>query len=786
MHDTINWLMGLPRVTYLSGNGSNYTQVNKTSYYSATGAYKSLPKYEYSLGRWVKRYITYYTSGTQSGLLKSEQLNDINRITDYFDYKRGTPLQIQRSQPHSTSKQHAYQVIDNKGWVTIQTDFNGGCINYGYNNIGWIEKVDPCNSKWSETNISYTFTSGNDGYRHVASGMLKKTISKGNYRNITYYDGLLRPHLTREYDTARVSDTQRFNRTEYDAYNRPTYQSQLSSSSGTSYGVTTSYDGLGRVNVVNDNTTSGSLSYSYLANNTVRVNNNRGYNTTTTYLAYGSPSQSQPTTIASPQSVTTTTAYNLFGNPTSISQGGLTEYRVYDSYQQLCKIVRADIGNQAFSFNEIGLLNWSAHGSSVDSSTSSCDSSIAASQKTTYSYDNHGNVRTVSFGDGTPTKTYTYDRNDNLKKLTFNGVNQDYTYNDLNDIKTERLRVDSIDWTIEHKYDSSNNVNALEYSGGGNLTYQPNALGQSTRIGSFANSVKFHPNGLLKSFNHQNGCTNTLSLYNSGMPNVQRSLCRNINAVYNQYHWDANGNLTFWDDKQSNSYDLRLSYDQLDRMDNIRKANNTLIGDMHYDTMGNITKFDSVVGGAINYHYNSNKQLTSTSGYKSYNFDYDDRGNVIGNGTHSFTYNLANNMIEADSSYYVYDGHGKRVKTVDSTGTRYSMYLLDGRLIQEMIDGNRREYYYLNSQLVAQQDAESKTYVHPDGLGSTAAKSNASHAVIERNHYAPYGNAWGSAPDNEIGYTGHKYDTDIGLTYMQARYYDPVIGRFYSNDPVGA
>jgi RHS repeat-associated protein len=39
---------------------------------------------------------------------------------------------------------------------------------------------------------------------------------------------------------------------------------------------------------------------------------------------------------------------------------------------------------------------------------------------------------------------------------------------------------------------------------------------------------------------------------------------------------------------------------------------------------------------------------------------------------------------------------------------------------------------------------------------------------------------------DDVGYTGHKFDTDIGLSYMQARYYDPVIGRFYSNDPVGA
>lgn len=35
------------------------------------------------------------------------------------------------------------------------------------------------------------------------------------------------------------------------------------------------------------------------------------------------------------------------------------------------------------------------------------------------------------------------------------------------------------------------------------------------------------------------------------------------------------------------------------------------------------------------------------------------------------------------------------------------------------------------------------------------------------------------------GYTGHVEDNDLQLTYMQQRYYDPLIGRFYSNDPVG-
>jgi RHS repeat-associated protein len=36
----------------------------------------------------------------------------------------------------------------------------------------------------------------------------------------------------------------------------------------------------------------------------------------------------------------------------------------------------------------------------------------------------------------------------------------------------------------------------------------------------------------------------------------------------------------------------------------------------------------------------------------------------------------------------------------------------------------------------------------------------------------------------KVGYTGHADDAESGLTYAQARYYDPVVGRFLSPDPV--
>ncbi|MBU2112696.1 MAG: RHS repeat-associated core domain-containing protein [Gammaproteobacteria bacterium] len=66
-----------------------------------------------------------------------------------------------------------------------------------------------------------------------------------------------------------------------------------------------------------------------------------------------------------------------------------------------------------------------------------------------------------------------------------------------------------------------------------------------------------------------------------------------------------------------------------------------------------------------------------------------------------------------------------------------------------MTDGDKgpTEYFYLGSKLIAKENQVATTEDTP-------------------------------------GYTGHLEDDDLQLTYMQARYYDPIIGRFYSNDPV--
>ncbi|MEE9322074.1 MAG: RHS repeat-associated core domain-containing protein [Granulosicoccus sp.] len=99
----------------------------------------------------------------------------------------------------------------------------------------------------------------------------------------------------------------------------------------------------------------------------------------------------------------------------------------------------------------------------------------------------------------------------------------------------------------------------------------------------------------------------------------------------------------------------------------------------------------------------------------------------------------------------------------------------------------------------AATDNETTVFYHNDLLGSPKAVTDEKGRVLWFENSRPFGNSTGrrasdgralgdnaiEAAETRIGYTGHTQDTGTGLVYMKARYYDPVIGRFYSNDPVG-
>lgn len=86
------------------------------------------------------------------------------------------------------------------------------------------------------------------------------------------------------------------------------------------------------------------------------------------------------------------------------------------------------------------------------------------------------------------------------------------------------------------------------------------------------------------------------------------------------------------------------------------------------------------------------------------------------------------------------------------------------------------------------QALETKTYYHLDAVGSPVAATDESGAVVWRDHYRPYGDRQNKDKlvnqTNSRWFTGHAEDKETGLSYMGARYYDPIVGRFMGIDPV--
>jgi RHS repeat-associated protein len=77
-------------------------------------------------------------------------------------------------------------------------------------------------------------------------------------------------------------------------------------------------------------------------------------------------------------------------------------------------------------------------------------------------------------------------------------------------------------------------------------------------------------------------------------------------------------------------------------------------------------------------------------------------------------------------------------------------------------------------------------YFQSDHVNSTDMLTNESGEPVSRVAYTPYGEKSGFTGEDVFNkkYTGQSDDGDTGLLYYNARYYDPVIGRFITADTV--
>jgi RHS repeat-associated protein len=77
-----------------------------------------------------------------------------------------------------------------------------------------------------------------------------------------------------------------------------------------------------------------------------------------------------------------------------------------------------------------------------------------------------------------------------------------------------------------------------------------------------------------------------------------------------------------------------------------------------------------------------------------------------------------------------------------------------------------------------------RKYFLSDHLGSTNGLADNTGTLVSSAGYDSFGNQTGTL-SNRYGFTGREYDDFTGLMYYRARMYDPVLGRFISEDPIG-
>src|SRR5439155_10686970 len=126
-------------------------------------------------------------------------------------------------------------------------------------------------------------------------------------------------------------------------------------------------------------------------------------------------------------------------------------------------------------------------------------------------------------------------------------------------------------------------------------------------------------------------------------------------------------------------------------------------------------------------------------------------------------------------------------------------YLYDGANIIEEVDASGNQIRSFTQgpgvdQPLALTSSGVTSYYEADGLGSITSLTDITGTVTDSYSYDSYGNAYDQngflvtspgSGGNLFRFTGREYDLETGLYYYRARYYDPTVGRFISEDPIG-
>lgn len=703
-NDTNAWLLG--QVSSQINNNTGLVEV-QTSYNA-----QAMPTEQRRFGKLLQT-LSYHADGNVASFADGR-----GNSTTLNGWKRGIPQSIGFADGSSMSAS-----VDDNGWIRSVTNELGYQTSFDYDAMGrQIRKAFAQGDTvaWNPTTQIFERV---DAVEHgLGAGHWRLTTNTGNRNKVTWFDAMWRPALTREQDASNPTATQRYQRFTYDHAGRTTFQSYPDSASNPSAGQWSEFDALGRVTSSSSDSELGLLTTvtAYLPGMRVRTTDARGQSSTTLYRVYDTPAYDTPVAIEHPGGVFTDIGRDVFGKTTSIrrrdASGGiaLTRSYVYNPQQELCKSIEPETGAMAMGYDAAGNLAWSAAGL-PQGAADNCDTSAeqASGRRVDRTYDARNRLKQLVFADASGDQAWQYNSSGLPTQVTTSNpsgkaVTNTYVYSKRGLIIGETLQQPGgVSWSMGYGYDANGALASLQYPSGLQLALAPNALGQPTRIESYATGVGYYPNGALRAFTYGNGIAHSMAQNGRGLP------ARAVDAgvLDNSIVYDRNGNVASITDAIAPAKSKQMQYDALDRLTQATSASfgGDTIYRYTYDVLDNLRS--AKLGGVKqhNYWYDARNRMTNVNlddGSAIIGLDYDVQGNLAKKNGEAFRFDLGNRLRDAAGrETYAYDAHGRRVGSYSSQeGDILSFYGNDGVLRRQ--DNKRTmkeiEYISLGTHLIAQ------------------------------------------------------------------------------------
>jgi RHS repeat-associated protein len=410
---------------------------------------------------------------------------------------------------------------------------------------------------------------------------------------------------------------------------------------------------------------------------------------------------------------------------------------------------------------------------------------------TDYTYDALNRLKTISYPD-TTTVSYTYDKLSRLQTATNENGTIDFDYNKMNRLTRA---TDVFGQIVEYNYDDNGNRTRLSLNSGTVTTYRYDALNRPTKILDAASAAftfdydaadrltqKKAPNNVKTSYQYDDLDRLTRLTDTKGAATVKDR----------QYRYNAASQITqIAEPTITRSY----GYDPTDRLTSASYTNPLQPNETYaYDAVGNRTSSQL----SASYGYQPFNRLTNTS---TASYSYDSNGNLTSKtdsgGTTQYVWDFESRLKQVTvpngtTVTYKYDALGRRIQRARIGGLSTN-FIYDGQDAVKDLNSDGSTVDYLNGPGIdnklrltdSRLAATGPLYFLQDHLGSTTALTNSQGVAVSQINYDSFGNPSAGANLTRYTYTGREFDSDTGLYYYRARWYDPKVGRFISEDPIG-